>query len=259
MRLLPTLLASAALFAGEVGAAPLTLCYEDVPQVPWTYPDGTGLNIELLKRVEKVTGETFTYLARPWKRCMEEAKTGLIDGLIGAADSPSRRQFAVPPLLPNGFPNAEKAMYDDNVNVFIRVGSNASWDGQALTNPRAIAIAQTGYFVVDLLRQRGQSVKDMVKSAEDGLRMLAAGSADVAVLMGQQPLDLVRTDPRFKGKIEVAAQPFIKFSFYLIVSRSTYNANPKRIEAIWTAIRDVRATPEYRALEERETRRKSKN
>ncbi len=259
MRLLSIVLASAALLANPAQALPLTLCYEDVPQVPWTYPDGTGLNIELLKRVEKITGESFIFAARPWKRCMEEAKTGLVDGLIGAADSPARRQYAQPPLLPNGMPNSEKAMYEDTVNVYVRVGSNASWDGQALTNPRGIAIAQTGYFVVDLLRQRGQSVKDMVKSAEDGLRMLATGSADVAVLMGQQPLDLIRTDPRFKGKIEVAAQPFTHFSFYLIVSRSTYSANPKRIEAIWNAIRDVRATPEYRALEERETRRKSRN
>lgn len=222
-------------------------------------PDGTGLNFELLKRVEKLTGDTFVYTARPWKRCMEEARTGLVDGLIGAADSPARRQFSQPPLLSNGTPNPEKAMYEDTVNVFIRVGSNASWDGHVLNNPSGVAIAQSGYFVADLLRVRGQSVRDLVKSAEDGLRMLAAGSADVAVLMGQQSVDLVRTDPRFRGKVEVAPQPFIIFSFYLVVSHSAYAANPKRIEAIWNAIREVRATPDYRALEAQETKRKSRN
>jgi polar amino acid transport system substrate-binding protein len=245
--------------ASNAKATPLNLCYEDVSQAPWTMPDGTGLNIELLKRVEKLTGETFVFSPRPWKRCMEEAKTGLVDGLIGAADSPARRQFSLPPLLSNGMANTEKAMYEDTVSVFTRIGGNATWDGQVLVNPRGVAIAQTGYFVVDLLRMRGQSVKDKVKSAEDGLRMLAAGSADVAVLLGAQWTDLVRTDPRFKGKIEVAPQPFVNFSFYLLVSKSTYNANPKRIEAIWNAIRDVRATADYRALEAQETRRKSKN
>ncbi len=89
--------------------------------------------------------------------------------------------------------------------------------------------------------------------------MLAAGAADVAVLMGEKSVDMAQTDPRFRGKIDVAPQPFINFSFYLIVSHKSYNANPNRIEAIWNAIRDVRASAEYRALEERETRRKPRN
>lgn len=260
MRTLPALLlASATLTASGAQAAPLTFCFEDVAQAPWTMPDGTGLNIELLKRVAKSTGETFIFTSRPWKRCMAEAKSGQVDGLVGAADSPSRRQFSLPPLLANGAPDPDKAMYDDAVNVFTRVGSGASWDGTVLVNPRGVAIAQTGYFVADLLRMRGQLVKDMVKSSEDGLRMLAAGSADVAVLLGQQATELVRNDARFKGRIEVAPQPFIYFSFYLMISRTTYTANPKRIETIWDAIREVRASPEYRALEAHETRRKSKN
>jgi polar amino acid transport system substrate-binding protein len=258
MRRLP-LFAAIVLLLGNAHAAPLTLCYEDVPQPPWSMPDGTGLNIDLLKRVEKLTNETFVFVARPWKRCTEELKTGVVDGLVGAADSPTRRQHSLPPLLSSGMPNPDKAMFEDSVNVFTRVGSGASWDGHVLTNPRGVVIAQSGYFVVDLLRMRGQSVKDMVKSAEDGLRMLAAGSADVAVLMGQQSAELSRSDPRFKSKIEVAPQPFMNFPFFLVINRATYNANPKRIEAIWNAIHDVRASSDYRALEDKETRRRSRN
>jgi polar amino acid transport system substrate-binding protein len=212
-------------------------------------PDGSGLNIDLLRQVEKLTGDTFILLARPWKRCMEETRNGTSDGMVGAADSPERRQFSLPPLLPNGSPNPDKAMYQDRVDVFIRTGSGASWNGSVLVNPRAVVVAQRGYFVVDLLRQRGQLVHDNVKSADDGLRMLAAGSADVAVLLGHEAADLVQADARFRGKIEVAKAPFITFPFYLMISRRTYQADPKRIEAIWSAIREVRATADYRKRE----------
>jgi polar amino acid transport system substrate-binding protein len=37
----------------QAAGAPLKFCYEDIPQAPWTMPDGTGLNIELLKRAAK--------------------------------------------------------------------------------------------------------------------------------------------------------------------------------------------------------------
>ena len=260
MRHLPALLlTSAIVLMGNAAAAPLTLCFEDIHQPPWTMPDGSGLNFDLLKRVEKLTGETFKYSARPWKRCMEETRAGLADGMIGAADSPLRRQFSVPPLRDDGTPDPTKAMYGGTTHVFIRVGSNASWDGHAFLNPTGFVIAQRGYFVVELLSQRGQTVKEVVKSTEDGLRMLAAGSADVAVLTGQMSSAMIEADPRFHEKIKLAAQPFVTFPYFLMFNRNVYAANPKRIEAIWSAIRDVRASAEYRALEVQESRPALKN
>jgi len=260
MRRLPALLlTSAIVLLNNATAATLTLCFEDAPQPPWTMPDGSGLNFDLLKRVEKLTGETFKYNARPWTRCMEETRAGLADGMIGAADSPQRRQFSTPPLRDDGTPDPTKAMYEGNVNVFIRVGSHASWDGNAFQNPTRYVIAQRGYFVVELLRLRGQTVKEAVKSTEEGLRMLAAGSADVAVLTGENPAAMIEADPRFRGKIKLAPHPFVTFSYYLMFNHKIYAAKPKRIEAIWNAIRDVRASTDYRTLESQASRPASKN
>lgn len=230
-------------------ATPLQLCYEDAPQAPWTMPDGTGLNIELLKRVARITGDEFVYHARPWKRCQEETRAGRMDGMIGGADSPERRSYSTPPLLPDGSANADKAMYHDHAGVYMRVGSGVSWDGKELVNPRGVVAAQRGYYVADILQQRGQRVLDTVKSVEDGLRMVAAGMADVAVLQGRAAEELVRDDPRFRGKIELARAPYVDLPLYLHISRKTYERDPKRIEAVWNAIPVVRATPEFRKLE----------
>jgi polar amino acid transport system substrate-binding protein len=230
-------------------ATPLNLCYEDAPQAPWTMPDGTGLNLELLKRVGKITGDEFIFHARPWKRCVEETRAGHMDGMIGGADSPERRSFAVLPHYPDGSTNADKALYHDHAGVYIRVGSGASWDGKDLVNPRGVVAAQRGYYVAEILQQRGWRVLDTVKSVEEGLRLVAAGMADVAVLQGRAAAELVHDDARFKGTIELAKTPYVNLPLYLHISRKVYDRDPKRIEAIWNAIPVVRATPEYRKLE----------
>lgn len=253
MRTFVTLFALLAALAAPAAqcasAAPLRLCYEDVPQPPWTMPDGSGLNIELLKRVEAQLGERFVLSRRPWLRCMGETRTGHMDGMIGGADSPERRVFSVPPLLPDGSPDASRAMYFDNVNIFLRAASKASWNGKELHNPRGIVVTQRGYFVADLMRERGQKVIDTVKSADEALRLLASGQADVAVLMENSVQDMLRDDPRFRGVIVKAPAPFTVFPFYLLIGRGRYAQDPARIEAIWTAIATVRATPAYRKLE----------
>lgn len=243
------LAALAAPAAQCASAAPLRLCYEDVPQPPWTMPDGSGLNIELLKRVEKLIGERFVLSSRPWLRCMEETRIGRMDGMIGGADSPERRQFSVPPLLPDGSPDASRAMYYDNVSFFLRSDSGVAWDGKELTNPRGIVVTQRGYFVADLMRARGQKVIDTVKSADEALRVLASGNADVALLMENSVQGKLRDDPRFRDRIEMAPVPFTVFPFYLLIAHRSYKKDPARFEAIWSAIAAVRATPDYRKLE----------
>jgi polar amino acid transport system substrate-binding protein len=241
---------AAATFTVPAVAAPLNFCFEDAPQAPWTMPDGSGLNIELLKRVAKLTGEQFNYVARPWKRCEEETRTGTMDAMIGPSDNPRRRAYSRPPLKADGTQDPERAMYRDHVDLYLRPDSGASWDGKTLVNPRKMVVAQRGYYIVEMLQARGQTVIDTPKSAEDGLKLLAAGSADVAVLMGRDAENLLREDPRYVGKMVLAKQPFASFDFHLMVGRKSYDKEPKRFEAIWNAIAKVRATADYQRLEQ---------
>jgi polar amino acid transport system substrate-binding protein len=256
-------LASLLMFVALLGAplaqcaagAPLQLCFEDAPQPPWTMPDGRGLNLELLKRVEAITGERFVLSVRPWARCVEETRIGRMDGMIGAADSPERRRFSVPPRRPDGSADAAKALYLARVDIFVRAGSGAAWDGRNLHNPRGVVITQRSYFVADLLRARGQRVIDTVKSSEEALRLLASGSADVAALMANAERNRLRDDPRLRGQIAMAPAPYAAFPLHLMFSQISYDRDPARIEAIWSAIAAVRASPGYRQLEAAQLRR----
>lgn len=254
LRCIVLAVASAAAQAPAWGA-PLNFCYEDIPQAPWTMPDGSGLNIELLKRAAKLAGEEVKFVARPWRRCEEETRTGVMDAMVGPSDNPRRRVYSVPPRKADGTQDPERAMYRDHVDLYLRMDSGASWDGKTLVNPRKLVVAQRGYYIVDMLQAMGQKVIDTPKSAEEGLRILAAGSADVAVLMGRDAENLLKEDPRYQGRVALAKQPFASFDFHLMAGRKSYDKDPRRFEALWNAIAKVRATADYQRLEQSLVRR----
>jgi polar amino acid transport system substrate-binding protein len=227
---------------------PLVFCFENTVQQPWSTPSGEGLNFELLKRVEKQLGEHFIYAAKPWRRCMEELRIGMVDSVIAAADIPERHRFAVYPTLPDGRTDPARALFEDNIYVFLRVGGQASWNGRQLISPNREVGLPSGYAIATLVRQQGLIARDMIKSPEDGLRMLASGMFDAVILEGAQAANLARQDPRFQGKVMQAQPPYAVLDLHLPVSRQTYERDPQRIEAIWRAIATVRQSAEYRQL-----------
>jgi len=227
---------------------PLLFCFENTVQQPWSTPSGEGLNFELLNRVEKQLGEHFIYAAKPWRRCMEELRVGMVDSVIAAADVPERHSFAVYPTLPDGRADPARALFEDNIYVFLRVGGRASWDGRQLTSPNREVGLPSGYAIASLVRQQGLIARDMIKSPEDGLRMLASGMFDAIILEGAQAATLAKHDPRFQGKVQQALPPYAVLDLHLAVSRRTYQRDPQRIEAIWHAIGTVRQSAEYRQL-----------
>jgi polar amino acid transport system substrate-binding protein len=245
-------------FCASVEAAPLKFCYEDVPQHPWTMPDGTGLNFELLRRVEKMLGEEFVFKPMPWKRCQEEVHGGEMDGIIGAADTSERRQYLRFPTSQDGTLDTSATLYEDQFNVYLREGGDGKWNGKNLTSPTRPVIVQSGYLVIStMLHEQGVKTFDSIKTAEDGLRFLSEGMVDVAVLQSVEAEYLRREDPRFKNGILLAATPFAVLPLYLGINRASYERDPKRIDAIWNQIRTVRNSSEYRKVVDSACRDKS--
>jgi len=232
----------------DVCCAPLQLCYEDVAQKPWTMPDGSGLNIVLLKRVEKLLGESFVFTAKPWKRCIEETRIGVMDGYFAATNTDERHQFSAFPTLPNGMPDKSAMLNETAAIVYLKKDGKGVWDGKKLESPALPILVQRGYYVATMLRRQGLQVEESIKSSEDGLRALLQNRADVAVLQGEEARYLVGHDSKFKDAVIASSIPYTTTSQYLAISRKVYDDNPKRIEAIWNAIRTVRESAEYRAL-----------
>jgi polar amino acid transport system substrate-binding protein len=238
------------LAAQAMAAEPLRLCYEDVPQGYWTRPDGSGVALDLMRKVESRLGERFVYTSLPWKRCLEEVRIGTMDAVIGAADSPERHAFAVFPTQPDGSVDSRTAIWTDYFNVFYRSDSKVKWDGKDLHVPSGTVMAQRSYVVGEILRSRGFKVVEPSKSVMDGLRLLAAGGIEAAVLQGVEAEWLCANDARFRGLIRQGATRYAVLPLYFMPARPSYDRDPKRMQAIWGEIRTVRESAEYRKLEE---------
>ncbi|WP_137937712.1 transporter substrate-binding domain-containing protein [Chitinivorax sp. B] len=230
-------------------APPLVLCFEDVPQKPWTFPDGTGLNFDLLKAVEKQLNEQFVFQAKPWKRCLQELRAGMVDGVIGGQDVPERRQYAVFPTQPSGESDSKYRLYWDHYFVFVRQDSKVTWDGNELRHLSKPVAIQSGYAIRHRLKQMEITFSEPGKSATDGLRMLEAGAVDAAILLGQESTYVLRHDPRFKARLTQLAPAFETLPFFLFFAKTTYTRSPQRLEAIWRGIADVRESAAYKQRE----------
>lgn len=232
-----------------VQAAPLKFCFEDVPQTPWTQPDGSGLNFELLKRVEARLGEQFAFTPLPWKRCLMYVANGEMDGVLGAAYSQERIHYGVFPTLPGGKEKVAARLYSDRFNVYVHTGSKVQWDGKAFANLNGSVAIQTDFVVAEQLRLMHLELDQSGKSAEHALRLLMNGSAKVAVLQAAQANRLVQNDTRFRGQVEILPVPFAEVPFYLFVSQKAWFKDAKRIGAVWDAIGLERDSPDYQKLE----------
>lgn len=230
-------------------AAPLKFCFEDVPQTPWTQPDGTGLNFVLLKRVENRLGEQFEFKSLPWKRCLAYVASGEMDGVVAAAYSAQRAVWGVVPLLPNGEERSAARLYYDEFHVYVRSGSPVKWDGKAFANLNGSVAIQAGFVVAERLGKMGVELDQSGKSAEHGLRLLMNGSASVAVLQASQANFLIHGDPRFRGHVEVLPVPFAQVPLHLLMSRKSWQREQKRIEALWDALAIERESADYQKQE----------
>lgn len=229
---------------------PLTFCIEEAPQRPWTQPDGTGLAIDLLALVQQRLGEEFQYVIKPWRRCLEETRLGLVDGAVAAAATPERRSYARFPLRPDGEPDAARAMFVDRFDVYLRNGSGAGWDGQTLTfGGRPVVLAQRGYAVVEFLHQKGITVTETASSATDALRHLTAGLFDMAILQGAEAAYVYRSNPRLYASVARAAVSYLEAPMYLMVSTAAYQRDTDRIDTVWREIGRVKKSAAFKRLE----------
>lgn len=226
-------------------ASPLRICYEDVVQYPWTTPEGEGLNFVLMEMVRQKLQENFVMQARPWKRCLAYAANGEVDAVMGAADTPERRRYAVFPARANGEARTEARLYATGFHIFVRKGSAIQWDGKQFHHLHGTVAAQAGFITAERLRAMGLPLDDSSKTAENGLRLLHGGLVEAAVLQGEQALKNLQENPQFQSNIQVLPKPFLSLTMYLMVSKKIYALQKPRIDAIWQAIEQVRSSESY--------------
>ena len=211
--------------------------------INWSKP---GITVELFKMVAQSVGMRFEFKRMPWKRCLYAVEHGMADAAFHASFKPARAEFGVYPTR-NGQLDPARGIYKNAYVFYARKDSGVSWNGKALGNaPRPIG-TQLSYSIADDLRQMGYEVEEEA-TVSNNLNKLAAGRISAyAEIESIADYILDKEKSRYENIVKLRP-PLTEKVYYLLISKSFVQKNPKLAERIWDAVRDVQQTEAYREM-----------
>lgn len=221
----------------------LTFCFERKVVPPWRNIDKTGLNFELLKRVEAKLKLTFDYKLLPWKRCLVMLQANQLDGAFSVSFTDDRRTFGAFPGIP---PDVNKRMNYARYFLVRRLGSKAYWDGERFHNIDGKISFQLGYAIGDMLRAHQVAVDETSDSLHNVGRKIVAGRVSAAALMDSD-MEMLLAGPLGR-QLEVLPTPLSERAYYLMLSERLVREQPELAKQIWDSVEEVRNSREYGRL-----------
>lgn len=221
----------------------MVFCYEDTDIRPWQTRAGSGLSFDLLNEVSSRTNIKFSYVARPWKRCLNEVKTNQADGAIGVSWKADRLNIGV---YPGGSsPDANRAMHIERYVVIRKKGSAVNWDGHTFGKLDSPVGTQFGYSSVDNLKALNIAVDDGARGAHELLTKLKQDRIAAAVLLGGEAHALFAENEAFRTGLEILSKPLVEKPYYLLLSHTLVKENSALSETLWNALSKAKQSPAY--------------
>lgn len=235
--------------AAQAAKDELVFCYEETDIRPWQTKTGKGLSFDLLNEVSIRTKTKFSYVARPWKRCLHEVKTNQVDGAIGVSWKTDRLEIGAYPS--DSTPDASRAMHVERYMVIRKKNSSVNWDGIAFSNLNAPVGTQFGYSAVDDLKALNIPVDDGARGAHELLTKLRQDRIAAAVILGGEANSLFAEHEGFRTDLEILSKPLVEKPYYLLLSHELVKNNGAQSESLWSTISKVRQSTAYQEKQKR--------
>lgn len=227
--------------------SPVRICHENEDSYPWIFRDRVGLTTALLKMAEKTYGAKVEVVPLPWRRCLAEAQSGAVDGVVKISFSPERTGFLVYPMS-GDVPDASKRLLIDSYSLYRMKGSTVvSWDGKVL-NVTGVVGAQSGFSIVKQLTTLGARVDDGSRPADANLAKLVSGRVVAVALQTEEGDMSVASSPEFNGKIERVTPVLVEKPYFVAFSKQFYARDTAAARKLWDAIASSRESTEYKDL-----------
>ncbi|NEX60741.1 substrate-binding periplasmic protein [Noviherbaspirillum galbum] len=239
-------LAQAAMAADR--PAKLVLCHENQDSYPWIMTDRPGLNILLLKLLERDLKLPVEFVPLPWKRCLAELAAGRVDGAFAASFKADRLAMGRYPGAARDTPDPAKRLHGSSYSLYRLKGGNLDWDGSAFHNLSGPVGILSGFSIQDFLLERGVQVDEGTGSPERTLRKLEAGRIQGAALQTRRADHLLQ-HPELAARIERLPVPLEDRPYYLMLSFDLVRGHPALAEDIWNRVARLRDSGEFRQIE----------
>ena len=246
MRLVLGLLWATLVALGAEDRPRLVIAYEDSPSPPYVNPDGTGLDLVLVREACTTLNIELRLECLPWKRCLVMLEAGKLDGLSSASFTAERNAFARYPELDDGTLDAQRQLHTDTYALYRPIGSSLHWDGQRLHGLQGPIGAQSGFSVIAQLTALGATVDDSSKHLAPIIERMLAGRVVGAAFMVTAAEAHLRANPGLSTTIERLDPPLIEKPYFLIFSRQTYVNQAALCESVWHTMAVIRGSEEHR-------------
>ncbi|MBQ4860129.1 amino acid ABC transporter substrate-binding protein [Pseudoalteromonas sp. MMG013] len=216
----------------------LTFCYEDKELSPAYMGNGQavprhnpGAAIEILRRADaQIPQVSFTYVRKPWQRCLHELKKNKVNAVI-ASYRTEREAFMVYPFNADGSVNSTVA-----ISRFGRciVGKEALYQHIQARNKALSLAIPSGYSAassIDTKRFAIVNTSSQTEAYDLVMKDVVDGSIGLCLINGEK----VRAYPYSQELVSVYP-PFDMSYGFLTFSKEFFTHNSHEINLIWSLL-----------------------
>jgi len=220
----------------------IVICIPDVNMPPMAFVDHEGVAQRLARNAIERQGDTVRFLIVPLRRCRNGVKNGTYDvGLPAPFNQEALLDFSFP--MKNGNVDGDRGFGIYEMVVVRLVGSAANWDGEKFTKVTMPVLSRGAIVVKNKLAELGVNEDSGSKDNQTTLRKLIVRRGEIAIVQKIDAENYLNQE-EFRGKLEILPQPFLVFPAFLAFNQMYYTKTKSHVEAIWTEIMRLRASPE---------------
>ena len=209
--------------------------------------DRPGLTLELLRTLGERLRVNLELARYPWNRGLYLVETGEADGIFHASYKPERERIGVYPTMSGGAPDPSRAVFTQAYYLHVLRGSPVGWDGTTISGLGDAAVGATaGYSIVGDLEAQGVKV-ETGKIQGLNLNKLVAGRIAAYAELENMAAAAIATDPASYADVVRLEPPLISKPYYLLLSHAFVQRDPALAEAVFDAIAEINADPDFQA------------
>lgn len=200
-----------------------------------------GIFVDLMRGGAEKAGYKIRFKAMPWDVCLNQVKSGNIDGAVPASYKADRAEFMMYPDDAATNSDSKWAVGKADYVVLVKASSkdgSYEYDGNPQSLPQPVFIPR-GYSVADDLKKLGIKTSTNARYDEVNLYQLLQNSEGSAIAAGVA-VNAILDNKFFAGKFKVSRQAYTTKTYYMPFAKTT--KIPKQdVQKIWDEIAKLHA------------------
>ena len=225
------------------------LTYENVDSFPWTMKDGSGIDIILLDMTDAALDDVkFEYVQAPWKRCLDNIKSGMTEGCFTASYKEKRLEFGYYPGTHKADqPDTSLQLHASSYSLYVPKDSSINVTGNmAIEGLNGKIAAPRGYSIGDDLAKEGYAIDANASNTLNNFKKLVDGRVEAVAALTLNGDNLLSKNPNLSSKIKGISEPLVNKPYYLMFSKQFVNGNTELAEKIWKTAAEIRESQEFK-------------